>query len=120
MLFGRFLLAAREAGKTYYMLTNHRVLIQSGAINRIITENSLKMVGTIVLLEDKSGIGTIYFGEPRAEQRFRAAGYPVYSRGFFTFVIEKVPEFACIDRSREVYDLIGSARYSARYAAARQ
>ena len=120
MLFGRFLIAAREADNTYYMLTNHRVLIQSGAINRIITEYSLKMLGNVELFEYKSGIGTIYFGEPRREQRFRAAGYPVYSKSFFTFVIEKVPEFTCIDHSREVYDLLGSARYSARYPAAGQ
>ena len=118
LLFGRYLIAAREADNTYYMLTNHRVLIQGGAINRIVTESSLKMLGNIEGFEDKSGIGTIYFGEPIPAQRYRAAGYPlsryvVYRRLVFTYVIEKVPELACIDHSKEVYDLARSARYPA-------
>lgn len=101
MIFGRFLVAAREVDNTFYAVTNERVLIQTGAFSRRFAEVSLSSLPSIEISTSSSGIGTIYLGKADFQRWFMTAGW---SANQCTTALN------CIDKATEVYQLIDKAR----------
>lgn len=64
MIFGRFILDARSRARTFYGLTNERVVIISGLVSRTTTSLSLRNLSDVSLVEHSDGSGTIHLGRP--------------------------------------------------------
>jgi hypothetical protein len=62
MVIGRFFAEAKLRGRTYYAVTNERVLIVSGLLSRQVKSLSLRTLSDISLTEDTRGDGSISFG----------------------------------------------------------
>ena len=62
LIFGRFLVEVWQRAKTYYGVTNERVLIVSGFFKRNVKSLSLRNLSDLSLSEGSNGEGTISFG----------------------------------------------------------
>ena len=62
MVAGRFVVARRDAGRTWYMLTDRRVLLLGGTFRLRYTELDLRSLPAPTLDEGGRGVGTITFG----------------------------------------------------------
>ncbi len=62
MVFGRFIIDAKQRENTTYGLTQNRIIIKSGIFNSNIQSIDLKTLTNINLKEKKDGNGTIYLG----------------------------------------------------------
>lgn len=62
MMFGRFLFDRMQRSKTYYALTNERVIIISGLINQNTKTLDIKNIPEINISTKGNGRGTITFG----------------------------------------------------------
>lgn len=106
LIFGRILVARREAYRTNYAVTNQRVLIVGGAFGRRTTEMALADLPPSRLDEGASGLGTITFG---AMTGFRPPpGWPTMG------TYAQVPAFASIRDAARIYRVIQDARAAAR------
>jgi hypothetical protein len=104
LIFGRFFVDAKQRAKTFYGLTNERIIIISGIFSRNIKSLSLKTLSEINLDEKSDGSGTIAFGPtylPTA--RWASGGWPGANRC-------APPSFELIERVKEVYELIRRAQ----------
>ena len=113
MTVGRFWIAARAAARTFYGVTNRRILIELGAFNRQFVSIDLLTLPYLQLNEQSSGRGTITFAPGGPLQNFAGgawfggmvAGGVWSSRGN-----AQPPAFVAIDRATEVYRIIETAR----------
>jgi Bacterial PH domain len=105
MMFGRFFIDARQRSKTYYGLTNQRVLIVSGLFSRSVKSLQLRTLSDISLAERSDGTGTITFGAAPPWWS-GMAGWPGYSRS-------QSPSFDSIANARDVADRIRVAQREA-------
>lgn len=62
LILGRFMVEARQRERTYYGVTNERVLIVSGLFGRKVKSLSLRNLSDFSLSESASGEGSISFG----------------------------------------------------------
>ena len=62
LVFGRILVARKEAAETVYAITDRRVIVIGGAFQRRLTEISLRMLPPVQLEIGQDGFGTITFG----------------------------------------------------------
>ncbi len=62
MLFGRFMVDARQRKRTYYAITDSRVLIVSGLFSRKLKSLNLRTLSDISMSEKSDGSGYITFG----------------------------------------------------------
>ncbi len=107
LIFGRILVARREARRTLYGVTDQRVIILAGAFSRRTTEMALGDLPPAQLDERSSGIGTITFGA--AITGFRAPpGWPM--TGMYT----QSPAFMSIPDAAKVYRVVQDAKEAAR------
>jgi hypothetical protein len=107
MIFGRILVARREAQRTHYVVTDQRVIIRTGAFSRRMTEMALGDLPPAQLEERPSGIGTITFGA--AISGFRVPpGWPM------TGIYTQSPAFMSIPDASEVYRVVQDAKGAAR------
>ncbi|MBI3751152.1 MAG: hypothetical protein HY263_05795 [Chloroflexi bacterium] len=67
---GRFVVARREAQRTWYAITTERVLIQSGAFRRRLSELDLTNLPPTELTAGRNATGTITFGTVHPYARF--------------------------------------------------
>lgn len=104
LIFGRFFIDAKQREKTFYGLTNERIIIISGIFSRNVRSLNLKTLSEINLDEKSDGSGTIVFGPvylPTA--RWASGGWPGANR-------YAPPSFELIERVKEVYELIRRAQ----------
>jgi hypothetical protein len=104
LILGRFFVDAKQRAKTFYGLTNERVIIISGIFSRNVKSLNLKTLSEINLDEKSDGSGTITFGSnylPTA--RWVGNGWPGANQ-------YALPSFELIERVKEVYDQIRRAQ----------
>ena len=61
-VFGRFIIDAKQREKTYYGLTDDRIIIKSGVYKKSIKSLNIKTLSDIEYVEKSDGSGTINFG----------------------------------------------------------
>src|SRR5687767_14840962 len=70
MIGGRFVLDAKQREKTFYAVTNQRILIVSGLRSRRIKSLNLRTLSDVSLDQTSNGSGTITFGPPNPFSSF--------------------------------------------------
>ena len=103
LIFGRFFADAQLRSKTFYAVTDQRILIISGFFSRNLRSINLKTLSEITLNERTDGSGTITFGPVYPLFQNPGAGWPGYSR-------YASPSFDLIERARDVYGVIRRAQ----------
>jgi hypothetical protein len=107
LVFGRFVVDARVRERTFYGITNERIIIVSGLFGRRTKSLNLRTLSDISLTERPDGSGTITFGPSHPLGHWFASGaWP--GAGQYT-----APGFHMIDRAKEIYDVIRQAQKSA-------
>jgi hypothetical protein len=102
-VLGRFFVESIQRSKTYYGVTDRRVLILSSLINRKTTSIALQNLGDVSLNERSDRSGSITFGA--------AASYPMWSWSG-EWGHKAGPAFDTIDDVRRVYNVIQEAQRS--------
>jgi hypothetical protein len=108
LMFGRFWVDARQRAKTYYGLTNERVIIVSGQFRRSIKSVNIDTLTDVSLTEKSDGSGTITLGPmPPWHHWFGDSSWP--GGGDFAS-----PSLEFIDNARQVYEKIRDAQREAK------
>lgn len=107
LIFGRFLVARREATNTWYAITDQRVLIQGGAFRRSIAQLDLRDLPMSQLDDGGKGVGTITFGASMGFMRL-PPGWP--TMGAYV----RPPAFVAINDAARVFELLQDAKSQAR------
>lgn len=102
-VFGRFILDIFQRRKTYYGLTNERVIIVSGLFSQTTKAVDLRGLNEVTLEELNNGLGTITFGRDEVD------GSNSWIQGNQSKVIS-APNFEQIPDSKNVYERIRSAQ----------
>ena len=105
IVVGRFLTEARQRSRTFYAVTNDRVIIISGLFGRTLKSIELKSLGEMSLSERNSGSGSIVFGNS-SPMDWMFGAMPAWpgTQGRFA------SRFDLIADVRSVYEIIRSAR----------
>lgn len=108
MIAGRFFVDAWQRAKTYYALTDERVIIVSGLLSRNVKSLTLKTLQDISFSQKRDGSGTITFGPTHPMGWMYAGSSWPSSRRYAP------PCFEMIGNAKEVYDQILAAQKNAR------
>ena len=104
LIFGRFFFDAHNRARTFYGVTNERIIIVSGIFSQQTKSLSLRTLTDLSLTQRNDGSGTITFGPGTALNGFfPAGGWPGAGR-------YAPPSFDLIERAKEVYDIIRQAQ----------
>jgi hypothetical protein len=104
MIFGRFFGDAWQRAKTYYAVTNERIMVVDGLYKTTVRTAALKGLNDMSLSEGGDGVGTILFGSNAAPQMFRSFnGWPGTRQ-------RAVLQFDSVADARVIYNLIRSAQ----------
>src|ERR1043165_7297034 len=104
LIFGRFFADARSRTRTFYGVTNERIIIVSGLFLQQIKSLQLRTLTDVSLTQRSDGSGTITFGPTHMMNSFFPAGaWPGTGR-------YASPSFDLIGRAKEVYDIIRNAQ----------
>lgn len=107
IVIGRFFVDARSRARTFYAITDERILIISGIFTQHITSLQLRTLSDVSLTQYRDGRGTITFGPTHfANGLIGGASWPGSSR-------YASPCFDLIERAKEVYDIIRNAQKAA-------
>lgn len=108
LIFGRFFADAHQRSKTFYGITNERVIIISGLFSRSIKSLNIEMLSDISLTEkgDKSGTITLGPNSPWHDW-FGGASWPGVGK-------QCAPMLELIDDARTVYEIIRDAQRQAK------
>ena len=107
VVFGRFIVDAKGRERTYYGVTNERVVIIRGLLRQQIKSLQLRALQEVSMSKRSDGSGTITFGQPPFFGGFAMGGSWPGSGRFAP------PSFEMIERAKEVYDIIRNAQRSA-------
>lgn len=109
IIFGRFFVDSYQRARTYYGVTEQRIIIVGGLANREVKSITLQGLNDISLSERPDGSGSITFGPTNPT-------YAMWSGSAWPGTAKKiVPAFDLIDQVRTVYNIIReSQRASAR------
>lgn len=101
-IVGRFFVDAKIRAKTFYAVTDQRVLFVSGVFARRVKSLNLRTLSDLALSEGKSGVGTITFG----------AGSPLASMydGLYWPAWYLGSRFDAIPNARSVFEIIRAAQ----------
>jgi hypothetical protein len=107
MVFGRFFADARMRERTFYGVTNERILIIRGLFTQQTKSLPLRNLPEVTLTQRNDGSGTIAFGPT-----FYASGFPADDSmgGRRRYA---APAFDMIERVKDVYDIIRKAQREA-------
>lgn len=106
IVFGRFIVDAMNRAKTYYAVTNERVIIITGLISREVKSLNLRTLTDVALSERSDGSGTITFGALYPMGRWVPDGsWPGASR-------YAPPAFEMVEQAKRVYETIRLAQKS--------
>jgi hypothetical protein len=108
IVLGRFFIDSALRARTYYALTNQRVVILSGLWTRELKSLWLRTLPELSLREGPGPRGTLEFGSSPwpMGQWFRGMSWPGMSR-------YQPPSFELIEDPRRVYDLVRAAQQEA-------
>jgi hypothetical protein len=102
-VFGRFIVDIFFRKKTYYGVTNERIIIVSGLFSQETKSINMKGLNEITFEENSNGLGTIIFGRDEIDN----------SNSWFRSNQNKVisaPNFEQIPQAKSVYETIRSAQ----------
>jgi hypothetical protein len=105
LIVGRFFADARQRAKTYYGLTNQRVIIVSGLFAQAVKSLQLRTLSDVSLSERSDGTGTITFG-PTAPWWSGASSWPGSGP-------HAPPSFDSITGARDVFERVRTAQREA-------
>jgi hypothetical protein len=101
---GRFFADARQRARTYYALTDQRVVIIAGLFSRQVKSLPLRTLQDITLDERGDQSGTISFGAGNAMANwFAGSGWPITGS-------QRPPAFELIENARQVHTRIRAAQ----------
>ncbi len=107
--FGRFFVEARQRAKTYYAVTDRRVVVVSGLMSRTVKSLDLRTLHDVSMTEKKNGTGTVDFGGKSGfEKMFGQFG----GLGSFGFNPMDSSSFQLIEQPREAYNKVLEAKRS--------
>jgi hypothetical protein len=98
MMVGRFFVDSWQRARTWYGITNHRVLIVSLFFRRNVKSLNLRTLSAVTMTERADGIGSITFGPIPPSWPYRGAQVPGMSN--------LAPRFDNIPQARAVFDQI--------------
>lgn len=104
---GRFFVDARMREKTFYGLTDQRIIILSGLFSRTISTLPLRSLSEITLKENPDRSGTVYFGQQHPMANW-VGGMHWPGMGQF-----RSSSFELIQNAKEVHDRVIAAQRSA-------
>lgn len=106
-VIGRFFVEAKQRSRTFYAVTNERILIVSGLFGRKVKSLKLRTLSDISLSERSSGEGSISFGpQPPFASTFGGfAGWPGAEQ-------LTGPRFDLVQNAKSVYEIIRNAQRS--------
>jgi len=100
IIVGRFFVDSYQRSRTYYGVTDERVVIVSGLVSQELKSLELKGLSDLTLHERADGTGSITFGaSPFGSNMWAGAAWPGMRQ-------KLAPSFDLIQRVRYVYDLI--------------
>ncbi len=100
MIVGRFFVEAKQREKTYYGVTEDRVVIVSGILQQKVKFLTIRNLSDISISESSDGTGTITFGNAMPFfSWFENTSWPGTGQ-------HAVPKFDMIDNPRQVYQII--------------
>jgi hypothetical protein len=105
LIIGRFFVDARQRARTFYAVTDERIIIVTGVLNRNVKSLNLRTLSDISLTEGKSDEGSISFGGvSQFYSRFGGfSGWPGMNA-------QMGPRFDLIAGAKTVYDIIRNAQ----------
>lgn len=107
MIFGRFVVDARVRSRTFYGVTNERIIIVSGIFSQQTKSLRLRALAEVSLSQRSDGSGTITFGQsPFMGNFFPSGSWPGAGR-------YAPPSFDLIEHAKDVYDIIRNAQRTA-------
>jgi len=107
MIFGRFFVDSYLRSRTYYGVTEQRIIILSGLLNREVKSITLQGLNDISLNERSDGSGSITFGPSNPM-------YAMWSGTAWPGTSKKLaPAFELIAQARRVYNIIREAQANA-------
>lgn len=101
IIFGRFFVDSAQRRKTFYAVTNERIIIISGLIDENIKSLNIKMLPEINIIKKRHGKGTIIFG-PTRDRIGPYIGHILPNMDIYNFA----PRFERIDNIKTVYENI--------------
>jgi hypothetical protein len=104
MIFGRFIVDAKQRKKTHYGVTDQRVIIVSGLFARKSKSLNLRTLTDVSLSEKADRRGTITFGQEHPMQWWSGGG------AFPGTGAASVPRFEMIENAKMVYNQIRGAQ----------
>jgi hypothetical protein len=105
-VFGRFFADALARDRTFYGVTNERVIIITGLFSRQIKSLQFRTLCDISLTERSDGSGTITFGRQSPMTVFLPPSWPGARR-------YAAPSFEMIEEAKAVYELVRKAQIAA-------
>ena len=103
-IFGRFLVDARQRARTFYGVTDKRIIIMSGLFSRKVKSLNLRTLTDLSMSEKSDGSGTVTFGPTHPLAAFfGAAAWP--GAGF-----RGSPHFDLVANVAEAYKIIRHAQ----------
>lgn len=111
--FGLYLIVASffsdiaQRRKTFYGVTNRRVIIVSGLLRRKVNSFDLRTLTDMKLTEENDGSGTIILDEIKVNSMAGWVNRDVVKRGRTNFIY--IPKFDRIQQARSVYETIKNA-----------
>ncbi len=108
LIWGRFLYAAWKKKRTYYAVTNRRVIVVQDGSSRKTASAYLDTLPTLVKESSSGGVGTLRFAEPES----------VWSKGrgwsaWDVMAVGSVPVFVDMDDVGGLYHLVSELREKA-------
>ncbi|MGQ0635807.1 MAG: PH domain-containing protein [Planctomycetaceae bacterium] len=107
VIFGRFVVDAKRRQRTFYGVTNERIIIVSGLFSRSIKSLNLDTLSDLSLTERAGGAGTITFGPIPPWYAWSGPAWPGMG-------LAEVPSFELAGEAKHVYDVIRSAQRDSR------
>ncbi len=104
LIFGRFFVDARSRARTFYGITNERVIIVSGLFSQQIKSLDFEDLREVSLTQHSDGSGTITLGPTHFPQFFNPGGAWPGSQRYAP------PALELVDDAKEAYDLLRTAR----------
>jgi hypothetical protein len=104
MIFGRFIVDAKLRERTYYGVTNQRIIIVSGLFSPSVKSLNILTLSDVTLTEKADGSGTITLG-PTVPNTRSMAGMPWPGANRYL-----PPSFDMIENARQVHDIIRKAQ----------
>lgn len=108
LIFGRFVVEAKQRASTHYAVTTQRIIIVSGLFSHGVKSLNLRTLSDLSLSEGSSNYGSIFFGG--------GSPFSFMFRGFSSWPgmgSQLGPHFDQIQGARSVYETIRDAQQAA-------